>query len=258
MNNTSAMVLEAKVTLVPIGVDEIEGLMDEKGDYYVSLTQICKKFSFLNKNAARDIKHLMGKYSKFLKNSTIFVKLRVPEMNRKPVNCLPLEHFEVLLIALDRIEHNAEARQIRDSLVGLSLNQLFCDAFGVKFEKEERQEWLKARMLTKETFWFMSGSIQRYYSVYPREEKYFGQNYSEPFDALNFGLFGKRARDIKKILGITKGELNRDHFGKNSLKKIEMIQRIAEAQMDYHNKKPIEAVKSAIALMNYQVGDFRE
>jgi hypothetical protein len=113
-------------------------------------------------------------------------------------------------------------------------------------------------MLTKETFWFMGSAIESYYLRHPRIEKYPNQNYSEAFDALNKALFGKKSRDIKAILGIGKNTLNRDHFGKESLKKIEMIQRIAEAQIDHQDVKPIDAVKFAVGIMNYQISDFRD
>lgn len=37
-------------------------------------------------------------------------------------------------------------------MVGLSLTQLFSDAFGVKFEKEERQQYVKFREVHKKQF----------------------------------------------------------------------------------------------------------
>jgi len=250
---TKTKILTAEIADVPFGVFVIEGLMDENSDYYIGVPQICELFSFLNKNASRDIKQLIYKDSSFLKD---FTQLRTP-LNSKPINAIPIVDFEVLLVALDRVKNNEKAKELRDSLTGLSLYQLFCDAFKIKFEVEERQQWLKARMLTKETFWFLGAAIEAYYLRHPRVEKYAYQNYSEVFDALNKALFGKRSRVIRAILGIGKNTLNRDHFGEESLKKIEMIQRIAEAQIDYQDVKPIDAVKFAVGIMNYQISDFK-
>ncbi|MBD2505101.1 hypothetical protein [Anabaena azotica] len=247
-------ILTAEETNVSIGTLLIKGLMDTNGDYYVGIPQISVLFSFPIKHASRDIKALLYKDSPFPKD---FIKLKT-SLNFKPINAIPLPDFEHLLIVLDRVKNNTLAQRMRDSLVGLSLHQLFCDAFGVKFEAEDRQNWLKARLLTKETFWFMGAAIEAYYKANPRVEKYQGQNYSEPFDALNLGLFGKKSKVIKTELGIGKSALNRDHFGEKSLKNIEMIQRIAEAQIKYHGNKPVEAVKFAIALMNYPVSDFKQ
>ena len=104
----------------------------------------------------------------------------------------------------------------------------------------------------------MTDAIQAYYDRNPRVERYQGQNYAEVFDTLNLGLFGKRSQDIKTELRIGKSKLNRDHFGRESLKRIEMIQRIAEAQVTHGDMKPCQAVNWAITKMHYGVMDFRE
>lgn len=37
-------------------------------------------------------------------------------------------------------------------MVGLSLHQVFSDAFGIKFEAEDRQRWLKQRQLHRQQY----------------------------------------------------------------------------------------------------------
>ena len=246
---TKTKILTATLTDVLIGLLMVEGLMDENSNFYIGVPQAADLFETSRNTAARDFKRILGEAFKTSDLKT--------EFNKNKTLGMSLSVFELLLNNLDR-KGNIKARQLRDSLAGLSLHQLFCDAFRIKFEADERQEWLKIRMLTKETFWFMGTAIEAYYLWHPRVEKYPNQNYSEAFDALNLGLFGKRSRDIKKILDIGKNTLNHDHFGQESLKKIEMIQRIAEAQIDYQDFKPVEAVKFAVGIMNYQVSDFKE
>jgi|GEM_PF-1258606 len=252
---TKSLVLEAAVTKVKVSFLEIDGLMDETGSYYIAAPQLVDIDLIPPNRSEKQLESLLNSNSQshFELN---FVKLKTP-LHPKAVNAIPLKNFEVLLARLDR-KGNVKAQELRDALVGLSLHQLFCDAFGIKFEQEDRQNWLRVRMQTKETFWFMGSAIDAYYKANPRIEKFPGQNYSQPFDALNLGLFGKKSKKIKEILNIGKNQLNRDHFGEKSLKRIEMIQRIAEAQMCYHNLKPVEAVKSALALMNYATSDFKE
>ncbi|AFZ15755.1 hypothetical protein Cri9333_5000 (plasmid) [Crinalium epipsammum PCC 9333] len=251
----TTLVLSAEVTDVNIGFLVIDGLMDENGNFYIAVPQMADIDLVPPNRSSKQLEAFINTgFQSHVKLD--FVKLKT-EFNPKPINAISLKTFEVLLARLDR-KGNVKAQEFRDVLAGLSLHQLFCDAFGIRFEKEERQSWLKARMLTKETFWFMGDSIKQYYLEHPRQEKYPSQNYCEAFDTLNFALFGKRSKTIKEILGIGKSALNRDHFGQNSLKKIEMIQRIAEAQIKYESKKPVEAVKFAAAVMNYQVSDFRE
>ena len=117
--------------------------------------------------------------------------------------------------------------------------------------------WKDLRGYTKESFWFMGDAIKQYFVNNPRIERYSGQNYSEVFDALNVGLFGMEAREIKAELGIGKSMLNRDHFGKQALKRIEMVQRLAEAQMR-RVKVPVDAVNFAIDNLNYQVSSYTD
>jgi hypothetical protein len=47
---------------------------------------------------------------------------------------------------------NHAASKFVDVMLGLSLHQLFCDAFGLKFEKEDRQRWISSRLTTKVDF----------------------------------------------------------------------------------------------------------
>ena len=251
---TKTKILTAEVTDVLLGTSCIEGLMDENSVYYVGIPQLVDVDFIPPNRSSKQLEALLN--SGFQSHVNLnFVKLKTP-LHPKPINAISLRDFEVLLARLDR-KGNIKAQELRDALAGLSLHQLFCDAFHVKFEAEERQQWLKVRMLTKETFWFLGAAIEAYYLRHPRVEKYPNQNYSEAFDSLNLGLFGKRSRDIKAILEIGKNTLNRDHFGKESLKKIEMIQRIAEAQIDHQDVKPIDAVKFAVGIMNYQISDFK-
>ena len=117
--------------------------------------------------------------------------------------------------------------------------------------------WNDLREYTKESFWFMGDAVKQYYLDNPRVERYSGQNYSEVFNALNVGLFGMEAKDIRAELGIGKSTLNRDHFGKQALKRIEIVQRLAEAQMR-RGKVPVDAVNFAIDNLNYQVSSYTD
>ena len=248
-------ILTAEVTKVPVGFLKFDGLMDENGDFYIAAPQLVDIELIPPNRSQKQLEALLN--TGFQSQIELdFGKLKTA-LHPKAVNAIPLKKFEVLLARLDR-KGNAKAQELRDLLVGVSLHQLFCDAFELKFEKEDRQNWLKDRLLTKESFWFMGAAIKQYFVDNPRKERYQGQNYSEPFDALNLGLFGMKAKDIRELLGIKKGGLNRDHFGKSSLKKIEMVQRIAEAQITHQGASPVDAVNFALNTMNYEIAHFSE
>ena len=143
-------ILNATVATVKLGHLEFEGLMFEDGSYGIAVPQICSIFGFLIKNTSRDIKALLGNEFGFLKaRTTAFLSTtKTNSGNKASVNVLQLIDFEKLLRKLDR-KGNKAAQEITDELIGLSLTQLFSDAFGKKFEKEERQNYLLARQQGK-------------------------------------------------------------------------------------------------------------
>lgn len=51
-------ILSASIAKVKIGIISIEGLMDEKSDYAIAVSQIAGLFQLLPNNATRDIKAL--------------------------------------------------------------------------------------------------------------------------------------------------------------------------------------------------------
>ena len=138
------MSIKAEITQVSIGIISLEGLMSENGEFGVAVPQVADKFQFLIKNASRDIKALRGKDSSFLKWKT--------SLNSKAVNVIPIDDFQDLIRAMDKSGKYPVASAFVDALFGLSLHQLFCDAFDIKFEKEDRQQRLITRMRTKHDF----------------------------------------------------------------------------------------------------------
>lgn len=133
------MTTTAYETQVAFGSYSLTGLMDEQGTYYID-TPILIKEGLLTRqdHASRDLKTLLGK-------EFGLAKLRV-EYRNTSVTAIALKDFEVLLAKLDR-KGNKAAQKLRDDLVGLSLHQLFSDAFNVTFGKKERQQWLTQRQI---------------------------------------------------------------------------------------------------------------
>lgn len=139
------MVDKAFVTQVSIGNLQIEGLMDGSGNYYVAVPQLVK-LNLLgdgdnqdrHRNANRSLKRMMGEGFKSVQLKT--------EFNKDTTSAVTLPGFEKVLTRLDRLG-NKPAQELRDDMVGLSLHQLFSDAFGVKFEETDRQDWLRHRQV---------------------------------------------------------------------------------------------------------------
>jgi hypothetical protein len=154
------MTIKADVTQVQIGFLSIEGLMSENGDFGVGLPQVSERFLVPQKNASRDVKALLGKDFQFLKWKT--------SLNPKSINVIPLEQWSNLIFEL-ALSGNQKAIELSRLLQGMSWHQLFADAFGIKFEKEERQQLLMTRMATKHDFRPLTDMLKFHGFVEPRE-----------------------------------------------------------------------------------------
>lgn len=130
----TSLAIKAEITTVRIGHLSITGLMSESRNYYVGVPQLAEEVDVPQKHAARDFKALLG-------NNLTFPKVKVKN-SRVTMSAIPLGEFEKLLAKLDR-SGNVKAQQMRDQLVGLTLHQLFCDAFGIQFNSDSRQDWLQ-------------------------------------------------------------------------------------------------------------------
>lgn len=137
--------MKAQITPVQIGSQTIDGLMDDRGKFYVAVSQANERLEFTahQNHASRQVKAILGKDFQHTKLKT--------EINPNAVAAMDLKTFEVLLAKLDR-SGNKKAQDFRDSLVGLALTQLFSDAFGIKLEAEDRQEYLRNRETNKKQF----------------------------------------------------------------------------------------------------------
>ena len=150
------------------------------------------------------------------------VKLKT-DLNSKPVNAIPVELLEILIAKLDRAG-SIPAQDFRDALVGLSLHQLFCDAFGIVFEKEDRQEWLKDRMESAKLYRMLSQCVATWMAARTNSAPSFVY-YTHLANAMNSCLFGKTSKQIREELKV-KG-LIRDSFGENALKAIVHLETTA-------------------------------
>jgi hypothetical protein len=157
------MTIKADVTQVQIGFLSIEGLMSENGDFGVAVPQLAS-IDFVPPN--RSVKQLKALLGEAFPSHEI--QKWKTALNSKEVNVIPLEQFQSLVRVLDK-RGNPAASKFVDAMLGLSLHQLFADAFGIKFEQEERQQWLITRMATKHDFRPLTDMLKRYGFTEKRE-----------------------------------------------------------------------------------------
>ena len=187
------MAIKAEITPVRIGHLSIEGLMNENGEFGVAVPQLSDLKLVPPNRSAKQLQALVGNGFQ-----SHLVKWKTP-LNPKAVNVLPLESFQDLVRALDK-KGNPAAAAFVDALFGLSIHQLFCDAFGQKFESEDRQQWLRTRGLTKADFRLVTDELK-------------AQGFEQPED------YGRFVYAFQMKLGIKSG--TRD---KLSLDKLVLLQ----------------------------------
>jgi hypothetical protein len=129
-------ILTAEVAIVSVGQNiQVEGLRLSDGRFAIAISQINKliRFSASKNTMSRDLKRLLGQ--RFNPSKSKVVGLR------QLINCIFLEDFELFLFEMV-ILGNENAIKISRALVGLSLKQLFSDAFGINLTPADRQNAL--------------------------------------------------------------------------------------------------------------------
>ncbi len=140
------MTIKAEIATVAFGPLTIEGLMSEDGEFGVAIPQAVDLNLIPPNRSLKQLKALLGEGFQ----SHGVQKWTTP-LHPKAVNVLTLEAFQDLIRAMDK-RGNPAAAAFVDALFGLSLQQIFADAFGQKFEAEDRQRWLTTRLTTKHDF----------------------------------------------------------------------------------------------------------
>lgn len=157
------MTIKAEIATVQFGPFSIEGLMSQNGDFGVAVPQAVELNLVPPRRSAQQLKALLGKGFE----SHDFKQWNTP-LSRKPVNVLTLEAFQDLIRAMDK-RGNEQATAFVDALFGLSLQQLFSDAFGQKFEAEDRQRYLTTRLATKHDFRPLTDQLKRHGFNQPKD-----------------------------------------------------------------------------------------
>jgi hypothetical protein len=231
-------ILTAKVAQVPFGSFKTEGLMFEDGSFGISLIQINQLISFSTSNnvISRDLKRFLGKDF-----SPSKVKV---EGLKQLINSLSLPDFEVLLAKTDRAG-NLKAQELRDSLVGLSLIQLFSDAFNVKFDQDERQQHLINRQLGKVTRRKLTDAIKDWYNRNPEgTSRPYSSMYAATTNAIYEKLWGMVALQMEEYLECGRNQ-SRDNMCSDCLQTLERAEANVCEYIDLDNIKPIDAVQAA-------------
>lgn len=113
--------------------------------------------------------------------------------------------------------------------------------------------WKELREVNKESFWGLGGAIDEYIEehIQTLSDNYLQWIYPNCQNCINKGLFGKSAKTIREELGTS--DLLRDHYSREALKRIEMIQRVAAQFIRKDNQEPLASVKLALDTLKFEV-----
>jgi len=233
--------VKAEVAPVKIGYLEFEGLMLDSSTFGIAVSQICTIFSFDKNQASRDLKAILGKDFSFAK--------WISTLNSKAVNVLLLPDFERLIFRL-ALKQNQLAVDISEQLIGLSMQQLFSDAFSIQFEEEQRQAYLKNRQEGKYTRRTATDALKDWldnsgHLLSDNERKFIWIHISE---AVNKGVFNRSSVKLRKDWQLGKTAQLRDHMTSRELKLIEQVEDTFMRVLDKNgaNIKPLQALNLAI------------
>ena len=139
---------------------------------------------------------------------------------------------------------DSAAQDFMRILFGLSLKQLFSDAFRVQFEAEDRQEYLTTRQTGKEIFKRLTMVVQTYQHSQGKNDP--GHYYAQLVNKIYRGLFGVEARELRELRSVDKSALTRDHFTARELSVLSRVEDGTMFMIQYLGKDPFEAVDLCI------------
>ncbi|NEQ59604.1 MAG: hypothetical protein F6K53_20250 [Moorea sp. SIO4A1] len=239
------------VTQVQFGTKSFQGVLisDDPLTFGIAVPQLFaifpvvmegnyKDFRTAKNQASKTLKRILGKEFRATKYST--------ELSNQQVNVILLGDFRRLLLRLTATG-DLDALAFSEELLDLSLHQLFCDAFKIKFEAEDRQEFLTQRqqgILARNSY---TDVIKAYLDAHPEvqgKKRHF--MYSTVSDLVNRDVLGKTAKALREERGLATDDQVRDSYDAKTLGEIRQRERHAATLVKKQDLCPIAAIKEAI------------
>ena len=254
--NAKAKSHRAEIAEIDFGSFKILGLLLQDATFAVAVSQIAELFQLDKTIATRELKALLG--------ADLQLDKVASKVHPKAVNCISLSQFETVIaeLSFNPLQKNGNPRYTANTVriaqsfarlsIGMTLQQRFSDAFGIKFDKEDRDAWFKAREIGIFERNNLTDGILRYIKANPdRSEAYQKFVYANCSDALNLALTGQKAKYWRDSLGLASNGL-RDVWSEKMLDRLKTLEELAGRKID-KGLEPLEAVKAAIEAIDYPV-----
>jgi hypothetical protein len=234
--------VKADVAIVKIGHLEIEGYLTSEGEFGLSLSDFARLIGIEPKQVRARI--LNSKYAKTLSDKGFpgSKKCKVDKNKGSIIQIIPVDWVISLIQISARIGIEG-AWEILDLLAGLSLHQLFSDAFNLEFEKEERQKWLKARQEGKVVRRTLTDAIKDYINTHNCNSSYKQFIYANVTNEIYDGVFNRKAKTLKQQWEC---DNPRDVMTEVELSEIKQVEQLTMRIIDQDNLEPVRAVNEAL------------
>jgi hypothetical protein len=239
--------MRAVKATVTIGHLTIDGYRTEGGMFGMSLSDICRIIGWDVKRGSHIFKNKWVK-ELAVKGFEGSERVTLPEKNHAVI--VSIEWVPSILQCLAR-SGNDGAWETLSVFAGLSLQKLFCDAFGEKFETEEMQAWLQARYgsIEKRNAW--TDAIKAYGETHDVSETWKRFVYSHVSDRLNIALTGHKTAYWIELFDCSRSTL-RDQWTYRHLSNIDSIEKHATVLVQ-RGSDPLGALDEALEFFAYPV-----
>lgn len=110
-------------------------------------------------------------------------------------------------------------------------------------------EWIKERQESKEVRRELTDCIKDYINRHPElSPNAVKFMYSNTSETLNLGIFNKRTKGLKEVIGLSPSSLLRDYFDNKEIMCLKAIEYLAGQFIDIKDIHPCDAIKQAIEL----------
>lgn len=171
------------------------------------------------------------------------------------VSLIELDDFLALATWEAVANQNLEVGKILAAGLGDSIRSIAYHQMGIELTHENRQNWLVIRQKTKYAFKKLTDATKTYLDRHPDlSDNYRKFIYSNCQDTINRGLFGKSASAIRQELKVP--DLLRDHYGDESLHRIDLVQELASSAIAKRDIAPMDAVRNALDMFSFDVTEY--
>jgi len=202
------------------------------------------------KIASKSLKAFAGKALHGTKMSAIIVNKQ--GLGTPKVSLVALDDFQIIATWEAAVNGNIDVAKLLavgfcDSLRSITLEQL-----GIVLVIEDRNEWIKTRLMGKEKRTCLTDSIKVWLECNEVSDIAKKFLYSNVSDKLNIGLTGHKAKHWRDIVGCSDNAALRDCWKDSHLERIKSVEEHA-TRLIVRGQTPMDAIELALEFFDFSL-----